>query len=79
MTKFHELSKLRALKGKAEEKKMLLKDYAQLESMSWSLVLLASGSNSTYNGLYPEGIAKARDNHMVSLANVESMIRKVCK
>lgn len=79
MSKFQELSKLQALKGKAEEKKMLLKDYAQLESMAWSLCILASGSNSTYNGLYPEGIIKARDNHMLTMNNVEAMIRKVCK
>lgn len=75
----YELSKLRAKRGKAIEKGVLLKDYAFMESMMWHLVILATGNeNSTYNGTYPEGVGKARDSHRENMKTLEAKIVALC-
>lgn len=79
MSTSNDLRKLRAKSGKAAEKKILLKDYIQLESMAWHYVILATDNElSTYQGLYPEGIGKVRDAHMANMKTVEKQIRDLC-
>lgn len=79
MNKSFELKSLRAKRGKAKEKKELLEEYASLETMGWHFVILASGNeNSTYNGMYPEGIGNRRDTHAKVLKALEEKIRSVC-
>lgn len=61
----NDLKEVRAPRGKAGLKKVLLQELAELERMSWYLVILATGNeSSTYDGTYPETIAVARDNHL---------------
>ena len=74
-----ELSKLRAKRGKAVEKGVLLKDYSLMESRLWHLVILATGNeNSTYNGAYPDGVSKARDTHRENMKTLEAKIIALC-
>lgn len=79
MSKSLELKALRAKRGKAAEKKVLMEDYRIMESMSWHYTILACGQpDSTYNGLYPGGVAKHRDAHEVNLKALEQKIRSIC-
>lgn len=74
-----ELSKLRAKRGKAAEKKVLMEDYRIMEGMSWHYCILAAGNEySTYGGTYPEGIGKRRDAHEANLKALEQKIRSIC-
>ncbi|UJJ22237.1 hypothetical protein [Erwinia phage Virsaitis27] len=74
-----EFRSLRAKRGKAAEKKILMEDYSILQAQSWNLVILAcDNEQSTYNGLYPEGVGKARDAHMANVKLVEDKIRSIC-
>ena len=74
-----ELSKLRAKRGKAAEKKILMKDYSFMESMMWHLVILATGNeNSTYDGQYLQGVGKARDLHRENMKTLETKIVALC-
>lgn len=74
-----ELSKLRAKRGKAAEKKVLMEDYRIMEGMSWHYCILATGNkDSTYGGSIPEGIGKRRDAHEANLKALEKKIRSIC-
>lgn len=74
-----ELKSLRAKRGNSVEKAELLKEYKILESMNWHYTILATGNgNSTYDGLYPKGIAFARDEHRAKVKAVEEKIRNLC-
>ncbi|WJZ28139.1 hypothetical protein NCTGTJJY_CDS0260 [Serratia phage 92A1] len=76
---YQDVTKLRAKRGKAAEKAELVKEFRILESMGWSFVILASGcEKSTYDGRYPEGIGKARENHMEKIKAIKDKIREIC-
>lgn len=79
MARHYELLKLRAIRGKATEKKALLDEYKTLETMGWHFTILATGNeSSTYDGLYPETVSVARDNHFKAIKDLEAQIRELC-
>ena len=74
-----EMRALRAKPGKAAEKKILMKDYELMEAMLWNLIILStSNENSTYNGLYPNGVGAALKAHRENIKNLEDKIKDIC-
>ncbi|UCR74207.1 hypothetical protein [Klebsiella phage vB_KpnM_5N] len=74
-----ELKSLRAKRGNASIKAELLKEYRILESMNWHYVIIAcDNGDSTYGGLYPNGAAAARDEHIDKVKALEEKIRNLC-
>lgn len=74
-----ELSKLRAKRGKAAEKKVLMEDYRIMQGMSWHYCILSiDNAESTYGGSIPEGIGKRRAAHEANLKALEKKIRLIC-
>lgn len=70
---------LRSKRGKAEEKKILTKDWEMLQSMSWHLTILSIGNEeSTYDGMYPQGVGKARDTNRENMKELEEKIKSIC-
>lgn len=70
---------LRSKRGKAEEKKILTKDWEMLQSMSWHLTILSIGNEeSTYDGTYPQGVGKARDANRDNMKELEEKIKSIC-
>ena len=74
-----EIYSLRAKRGKAAEKKILMKDYEMMESMLMNLVILSCGNeNSTYNGQYPNGVGAALKTHRENIKTLEDKIKSIC-
>lgn len=74
-----EIMALRAKRGKAAEKKVLIKDYELMEAMSWNLVILSCGNeNSTYSGAYPNGVGAALKAHRENIKALEDKIISIC-
>ena len=72
-------NQLRARRGKAEEKKALVRDWEMLQSLSWHFTILSiSNEESTYNGLYPQGVGKARDANRDNMKTLEEKIKSIC-
>lgn len=79
MINFENVINLRAKRGFASQKAALVKEYKMLVGMAWHYVILATGNaGSTYNGLYPQTIAKARDEHMSKIEAVKAQIKEIC-
>lgn len=72
-------NQLRARRGKAEEKKELVRDWEMLQSLSWHFAILSiNNEESTYNGLYPQGVGKARDANRANMKTLEEQIKSIC-
>jgi hypothetical protein len=68
----------KAKRGFAAEKKILDRDWEQLQAQSWSLTILAVDNEmSTYNGVYPDGVGKARDTNRDNMKLIEAKIKAI--
>lgn len=68
----------KAKRGFSAEKKVLDRDWNQLQSQAWSLTILAVDNEwSTYNGVYPEGVGKARDVNRANMKLIEDKIKAI--
>lgn len=74
-----EFRSLRSKRGFAAEKKALCEEYSIMEAKCWNLVILSQGNeNSTYDGLFPDGVAKALENHRANMRLAEEKLRSIC-
>lgn len=74
-----ELRSLRAKRGKAKEKEVLIRDYSSMERDLWHLVILSTGNeHSTYNGLYPNGVGQALEVARKNIKIIEDKIKLIC-
>lgn len=75
----YDLNQLRAKRGHAAEKKVLMEEYRIMQGMSWHYTILSiDNAESTYGGSFPEGIGKRRVAHEANLKALEAKIRSIC-